>query len=117
MKVEELFLVPRLDPPPPKKYKIILFFIYSTKKGRKNILKVFFYFKQRIVDYLYQMIFFYPSLTTPLDPPSPKISKIFSLSSILSKEVEENILQSFFYSQTKNSGLRTLNVFSFFHVS
>ena len=43
MKIEELFLVPPLDPLTPKKYKNIFFFIYSTKRRRKNILKLFFY--------------------------------------------------------------------------
>ena len=55
------------------------------------------------------MIFLNSGMTPPPLTPLPQISKIFSLSSILSKEVEENILQSFFYSQTENSGLRTLN--------
>ena len=109
MKVEELFLVPLLDPPPPKKYKNILFFIYSTKKGRKNILKLFFYSQAKNCRLLTLNDFLKPWLDPPPLTPLPQISKIFSLSSILSKEVEENILQSFFYSQTKNSGLRTIN--------
>ena len=47
MKIEELFLVPPLDPLPPKKYKNIFFFIYSTTRRRKNILKLFFYSQAR----------------------------------------------------------------------
>ena len=109
--VEELFLVPPLgSPPPPKKYINIFFVIYSTKRRRKYILKLFFYSQAKNCRLLTLNDFLKPWLDPPPWPPSPKISKIFSLSSILSKEVEENILQSFFYSQTKNSGLRALNV-------
>ena len=79
-------LVPPLDPPPPIKYKNILFFIYSTKKRRKNILKLFFYSQAKNCRLLTSNDLEESFLVHPLDHPThPKKIKIFSSLSILPK--------------------------------
>ena len=99
-----------MPPQPPKNIKIFSFSYIQPKEEKKDILKLFFYSQAKNCRLLTLNDFLKPWLDPPPLTPLPQISKIFSLSSILSKEVEENILQSFFYSQTENSGLRTLNV-------